>query len=118
MKISNRAALIVIALLLIVSLAAGFLLWSRRPEGTQVVISVNGREEGTYSLHKDQTVIIGPEDGSWHNTLEIRDGKASVIESDCSNQICVFTPPLSEDTIGIIVCLPHGLVVELREPNS
>lgn len=115
MRISNRALILVIIGILVVALGISGVLYLMRPTGPDVIVTVNGKEYGTYPLNKDQTIVIHPEDNSWHNTLEIRNGSANIIESDCSNQVCVFTPPLREDLIGIIVCLPHGLVVELSE---
>ncbi len=115
MNISNRKLIALLALILVLAAAAGILVYFLMPGGTQVLVTVNGVEYGTYPLHTDSTVVIAPADGSWHNTLVIQGGQAAVTESDCDNQICVHTPALTEDTIGIIVCLPHGVVVELRE---
>ena len=115
MNISNRKLIALLALIRVLAAAAGAAVCFLKPGGTQVLVTVNGEEYGTYPLHTDATVVIGPEDGSWHNTLVIEDGKAYVSESDCDNQICVHTPALTEDTIGIIVCLPHGVAVELKQ---
>lgn len=114
MRISNRKLIILIAGLFLLSVAIAAVIWLTQPEGTQVVITHNGKEYGSYSLHTDRTIVIGPEDGSWHNTLQIKNGMAEIIESDCDNQVCVYTPPLREDMAGIIVCLPHGLAIELK----
>ena len=115
MNISNRKLIALVALILVLSAAAGAAVYLRNPGGTQVLVTINGEEYGTYPLHTDATVVISPADGSWHNTLVIGEGRAWVSESDCDNQICVHTPALTEDTVGLIVCLPHGVVVELRE---
>lgn len=116
MRISNKTFAILVGGLLAAAVLAAFLLWQYRPTGSQVVVAVNGQSYGSYDLHTDQTVRIAPADGSWYNILTIEGGKAFISESDCDNQICVYTPPLQEDLIGIIVCLPHGVTVELREP--
>ena len=115
MNISNRKLIALLALILVLAAAAGAAVCFLKPGGTQVLVTVNGEEYGTYPLHTDATVVISPADGSWHNTLVIGQGRAWVSESDCGNQICVHTPALTEDTVGLIVCLPHGVVVELRE---
>ena len=115
MNISNRRLAGLLALILVLAAAAGAIVYFLLPGGTQVLVTVNGTPYGTYPLDTDTTVVIGPEDGSWHNTLVIENGRAWVSESDCDNQICVHTPALTEDTIGIIVCLPHGVVVELKD---
>ena len=115
MNISNRKLAGLLALILVLAAAAGAIVYFLLPGGTQVLVTVNGVEYGTYPLHTDTTLVIGPADGSWHNTLVIENGRAWVSESDCDNQICVHTPALTEDTIGIIVCLPHGVAVELKD---
>lgn len=115
-RVSNKKFIVLLAGIFLLSVILGVVLWRRRPSGKQVVVSVNGGVQGTFDLHTNQTVIIGPEDGSWHNTLVIENGRAGITEADCDNQICVYTPELSEDAVGIIVCLPHGLIVELKEP--
>ncbi len=115
MRVSNRKLCGLLALVLALCAVSGVLLWRSRPSGSQVVVTVNGEQYGVYDLYTDQTVEIRPADGSWHNVLRIEDGRAEVVQSDCDNQICVHTAPLTEDTVGIIVCLPHGVVVELRE---
>jgi len=115
MRISNRKLCGLLALVLALCAASGVLIWRSRPSGSQVVVTVNGERYGMYDLYTDQTVEIRPADGSWYNVLRIEGGRAAVAASDCDNQICVNTPPLTEDTVGLIVCLPHGVVVELRE---
>ena len=112
--LSNRKLIALIGSILILAVVLGAVLWLTRPKGPNVVVTVDGKEYGSYSLYTDCTVVVHPEDNSWHNTLVIHDRQASITESDCANQICVMTPPLQEDMVGIIVCLPHGLVAELR----
>ena len=114
MRISNKALIAITVVTLLLAAVSGILLLTRPASGTQVVVTFNGEVCGSYDLHKDMTIVLGPEDGSWHNTLQIKNGRAAIIESDCANQICVNTPPLNENTIGIIVCLPHGVAVELK----
>lgn len=114
MRISNKMLLAVVGVLLVLAAASGLLLRSR-PQGTQVRVTVDSQLYGTYDLLENQTVRISPADNSWYNILVIQDGKAAVTESDCSNQICVHTPALSEEVVGLIVCLPHGVVIELAE---
>ena len=111
---SNRTLIIIISLVLVLALAAGGAIWYLQPPGAQVLVTIRGTEFGTFPLNKNQTIRITDETDSWYNILEIKDGRAAVIESDCDNQVCVFTPPLSELTVGIIVCLPHGVAVELK----
>lgn len=112
--ISTRILIIAVVCILVLSVAALLLLRQYLPAGKQVVVTVNGEPFGSYPLNRNQTVTIHPEGGSWHNILQIQDGQANMIESDCDNQICVLTPPISEESLFPIVCLPHGVAVELK----
>lgn len=115
MKISNKMIILLLTGLLFAAALSAFFLWRSQPTGAQVVVTVNGDRYGSYDLYENQTVRIAPEDDSWYNLLTIQNGKAAITESDCSNQICVHTPALEENVLGIIVCLPHGVTVELKE---
>lgn len=115
MRISNKTLILLAVGILLCCLVAGLLLMRSGAGKTQVQVTVNGTVWGTYPLNQNRRVVIGPEDGSWHNTLVIENGSAAIVESDCDNQICVHTPALQEGLVGLIVCLPHGVVVELRE---
>lgn len=48
-----------------------------------------------------------------HNTVEIKDGKVTMTESNCHDKICVKTKPISQ-TGEMIVCLPHKLYVKIE----
>ena len=79
--------------------------------GKEVVITVNGKEYGTYSLACTTTIEIVNEYGT--NVIAIDDGRVSVIDADCKDGICVATAAISR-TNEQIVCLPHRLVIEVR----
>lgn len=115
MKISNRTFILLLILILALSLATAGIVWVVQPKGAMVEVTIDGEVFGRYPLNKNQTVVIQPEDASWHNTLVIENGEADIVESDCPNQLCVLFPPLSENELGIIYCAPHGVVVVLAE---
>ena len=48
----------------------------------------------------------------YYNIVEIKDGKVSVIEASCKNQVCVKHSPVSRSGESI-VCLPNRLVVRI-----
>lgn len=53
------------------------------------------------------------------NILEIQDNEVCVLESNCQNQVCVQSGSLTEESHDFpIVCLPHGLIVTIEEPES
>ncbi|MDO4467036.1 MAG: NusG domain II-containing protein [Bacillota bacterium] len=85
-----------------------------KPKGSVVKISVGKEVYGTYSLEKDNTIEVDLGGGEY-NIVQIKDQKVDMIESTCENQICVHEYPLEEGTPGVIVCLPHELIVEIEE---
>ncbi len=77
----------------------------------QVIVLVDGREQGIYSLREDREIKIETDRG--FNLLVIEDGQAYVAEADCVNQVCVHTQPVSSAG-GQIICLPHKVVIRLE----
>ena len=79
-------------------------------QGTQVVVTVDGQEVGRWSLADSVNEVIKTESGK--NRLVIEGGKASIVEADCPDGICVKQGKISH-TGQTIVCLPHKLVIEI-----
>ena len=49
------------------------------------------------------------------NFVQIKDGVVTCTESNCDNQVCVFTPAISGDDYDLpIVCLPHQLILQIK----
>ena len=76
--------------------------------GSNILITVDGKEYGTYSLLEEQTITIG--EGDAKNIIEIRDGKAYMREASCPDQLCVDQNEISFDKESII-CLPNKVVI-------
>ncbi|MBQ8518557.1 MAG: NusG domain II-containing protein [Agathobacter sp.] len=77
-------------------------------EGSNIVITVDGKDYGTYSLLEEQTITIG--EGETINIIEIKDGKAYMREASCPDQLCVDQNEISFDKESII-CLPNKVVI-------
>ena len=60
----------------------------------------------TAETHFDVTTESGV------NTIEVRPGAIRVVDADCPDQVCVRRGWLSGGRMPI-VCLPHGLVIEI-----
>lgn len=75
----------------------------------EVIVKVDGKHTGTYSLDEDQEIRINQ--GS--NVLEIKNGRADMIDADCPDQLCVHQKAISANNENII-CLPNKVVVEIR----
>jgi len=87
-----------------------FLFFGRsRDPGSYVTVEADGVLLGNYVLSEDTQAEFRFEDGTY-NILEIRDGRASVSEADCRDQICVHHSPVSKAG-ETIICLPHKFVV-------
>lgn len=101
-------------LILLVLLAAGmtfgiFTFLSGGKSG-DVVIYIDGKESGRYSLDEDRTVEIN----GGTNLLAIQDGSAYMKEADCPDQICVRHKAISKNGESII-CLPYAVVISIED---
>lgn len=97
-----------------VLLLAGLLIAAQKAFSTdgavQVMVTVDRKSYGAYSLKQEQVIRIETEYG--YNELTIKDGKASVTASDCKNQVCVHSMAISQNGQSII-CLPHKLIIQI-----
>lgn len=80
-------------------------------KGGSVLVTVDGSTYGTYSLSENQRVEIVI-DGVTTNVLEIRDGKADMVEADCPDKLCVHQRAISKNN-ETIICLPNKVVVQV-----
>ncbi|MBR7071354.1 MAG: NusG domain II-containing protein [Clostridia bacterium] len=69
-------------------------------------VTVKEKNETVYqgALHTDKTVTLSG------NTVVIRDGKVSVSNATCRNQLCVHHRPIARKG-ETILCLPHQVAV-------
>ena len=77
-------------------------------EGSNIKITVDGKEYGIYSLLEEQTITIG--EGENLNIIEIKGGKAYMKEASCPDQLCVDQNEISFDKESII-CLQNKVVI-------
>ena len=104
-----------------------------QPKGAKVVIECGEEKAVSFPLEKDCRLlvrdgqvseigegvsirdILGEDSDSDANILEIKDGAVSCVESNCSNQICVHSLPLTGEGYELpIICLPHEMVVSVQ----
>lgn len=57
---------------------------------------------------------VGADAETGKNTIRIQNGTVEVSYSNCSNQVCADHEPIAQPREQI-VCLPHGLVIEVVE---
>ena len=80
---------------------------------SKAIVKVNGEIQGVYSLSEDQEIEIN----HGTNILQIKNGKADMIEADCPDQLCVHQKKISMNHESII-CLPNRVVVEIESSEN
>lgn len=105
-KIFKPGDLILLAVL-IVSIVLT-IVFSLGEEAPYAEIYIDGKLAYQLDLRTDKTLDIL--DGGMR--VEIKDGKAYVSYSDCSEQLCVHSSPVSSEG-GMIVCLPNRVVIKV-----
>lgn len=98
-------------IILVILIAGAFYLFHEitgKADAGRVTVKVDGKVTGSYSLDKNQKIEIN--NGS--NTLLIKDGKASMLEADCPDKLCVHQRAISKYHESII-CLPNKVVAEV-----
>lgn len=99
---------IIILLLLVVVVIITIVFATRPKTATVAEIYVDGRLAYSLDLSKDADIELL--DGRM--TISVEDGKVFVKDSDCKEQLCVHSSPISGEG-GMIVCLPNKVVVKV-----
>lgn len=107
----NRRDVILTALIL----AAGGIFYvlavgEQQEQGSEIVITVDGKEFGTYALNEDREIVIETKKG--YNRVIIKDSKAYMEDADCRDRYCVSQGKIQKEK-QTVICLPHKLVVEV-----
>ena len=113
-QISNVLLVSLVAGLLLLCAGAQVYLHSAPAPGATARITVDGILDREIDLSREsaerQFEIVTPRG---KNVIAVKNGAIRVIEADCPDQICVKCGWLAGG-LTPIVCLPHGLVIELR----
>ena len=106
---------IILVLSMVIIAAAAFLIinFAVKKDGSYAVIKVDGNVIKTLDLNSGETTIEVNGYQGGVNRVVINDGKVSMTEADCPDELCVKTGKIS--WVGeTIVCLPHRVVVEIK----
>ena len=105
----------VIALILLISAAALFVLAGGKQGGTAIVRHDGKVLEtiGLDAVKESYTFAVEGKNGA-HNEITVENGRIRVSAANCPDQVCVRQGWISSSGIPI-VCLPHGLVIEIVE---
>lgn len=102
--------LIVFVIILII--IGGLFLFKSKQQGSFIEITKNKEVYGYYSLDKDQIIDIDHE-----NKVQINNHEVYMIEATCPDKLCIKQGNI-EKKGATIVCLPHHLVIEIKEGNE
>ena len=103
-KIIKKADIVLFLILLTIGAALFFMSATGNERGKQVIVSVDGKKYGTYSLAKDQTIVI--RHGKNINKFTIKDGYVQMTHANCNNKVCLKEGRINR-TKQSIVCLPN-----------
>lgn len=112
---SNILWIILFLVLAIISVLIIFIMKSVKTAGKTAKIYSNNRLVRTVSLNNDDEFTI--ENGKNYNIIRVRNGKISVCEADCKNQICVDQGEIDNDLFPI-VCVPNRLVIRVESETQ
>mgnify|MGYP004721699379 CR=1 FL=1 len=111
----KKKDIILIAAVLVIALISFAAIKMTQKDGKEVVVTVKGEEVYKTSISKDQIYKIPVKNGT--NTMQIKDGKVTMKEADCRDQICADHKAI-EKSGETIVCLPHKVVIEIKSENG
>ena len=116
MAFDKKTAIRDICLILLLLVLGIILLLVMRPSsevGTYAVVEVDGHIVARYPLSEDGEYVVN----GGRNTIEIKDGKVRMLDSDCPNQQCVRQMWI-EGRNQSIICLPNKVVVTIEGKES
>ena len=108
-KLKNDLIFIIALIGILVCVGLGVYFF--RSPGDKVRVMVDGKVYGTYSLATNQTIEIKIDDKV--NVIEIKDGKADMVDASCPDSICVKHRKVSRNGEAI-TCLPNKVVVVIE----
>lgn len=109
LRIIKKADIILIIFFIIFGLAGSYYISrTSASQGKSAVITVDGKEFGTYDLSKDRTIDL-----KTGNVLSVKDGCIRMVKADCHGQDCIRQGKISRPS-QTIVCLPHKVIVEIK----
>lgn len=112
-KKKYRLDIIVIAAILLASIALLLIMTLTREEGATVVVEIDGKTVATYSLYQNGEYSLN----GGTNVLVIENGQAYLNYSNCPDHTCEKTGKIQY--VGqTIVCLPNLLTITIKGEAS
>ena len=112
-KTKYRLDVLIVAALLLVSLALLLVMTLTREEGASIVVEIDGQTVATYSLYQNGEYALN----GGTNVLVIENGQAYLNYSNCPDHTCEKTGKIQY--VGqTSVCLPNRLTVTIKGEAS
>lgn len=112
----KKADIIFLSILVCTGILLTILIYiPRSSTGTYVEIRINGEQTAVYPLSENRRETFHTASGE--NTINIQDGAVSMIAADCPDKVCVNMRRISHSG-ETIVCLPHQLVLEIKDSGD
>lgn len=102
-------AIAILIVVVLIVLSCVFFLPRGETENTSVEVFRNGEKVYEFSLKEDRNFTV---EGEYINVIAIKDGRVSIVESDCPGTDCVHTGWISSAGKSI-VCLPNRVEVRV-----
>ncbi len=112
---SNILWISLFTLLAVVSICVILIKFSENKTGKTAKIYSDNKLVRTVILNKDDEFTV--ENGDNYNIVRIKNGKISVVEANCKNQICVKQGETDRSLLPI-VCVPNGLVIKVDDGDK
>ena len=104
------AVMISFVVMLAVLIGVLFLMWTGKDGGSTVVVYLEGEKIQELSLDDDGEFLI---ENNYTNKLEVKNGKAAIVESDCPGMDCVHSGWIKEKGRSL-VCLPNRVEIRIE----
>jgi len=117
--IKTRTWVILFAAAAVLLGALSWYLLSRRTEGAVAQVIQDGvviREIDLSRVSREYSFVVESPDGG-SNTVLVQPGRICISEADCPDKICVHQGWLTDESLPI-VCLPHRLIIAIKDPAS
>ena len=108
--------MILIVAVLAISLISFAAIKMTLKDGKEVIVTVEGKEVYKTSIEKDQIYQIPEENGT--NVMQIKDGKVTMKEADCKDQICADHKKQSRNQEKRSYVCHIKVVIEIRSEDG
>jgi len=113
LKESTYCDWVVLILIFLFSIFIFFLSSKLYSNFDKVIIEVEGKKVYVLSLKEDKKVLVKGPLGI--TTVEIKKARVRIVDSPCTNKICVKQGWIKK---GVIVCIPNKVVVKVGIKNQ